>query len=301
MIKAKNKHQLMLIPFILLLSLLWGCIEEVSDVNLPKVEPKLVITSFITPNDTIKVKVTKSVPFNYNQPSSNWETQYPPIVNALVTLRNILSNQSVTIEFNQMLGYYMMLPSEFPIEYGQEYELKVSAPGLKSISAMSKIPGSNPELLNYKIDTIGTYTYQDWDGNSQNYYDIMCTGTIKDVSGEKNFYSFGLIIWEDSQYPENGYETSGWYLGSVLFTDTERDGQEISFRTNFSIMGWQKMLISIYSSDEGYFLYHKSVNNWQNDNPFSEPTPLYSNIDGGLGIFCSYTSVQVTVEANPEK
>jgi hypothetical protein len=38
-----------------------------------------------------------------------------------------------------------------------------------------------------------------------------------------------------------------------------------------------------------YYQYHKSLENYNDgENPFAEPTPIYSNIEGGLGVFAAY-------------
>jgi len=48
--------------------------------------------------------------------------------------------------------------------------------------------------------------------------------------------------------------------------------------------------IYIYNLEKSYYLYHKSLDDYNDGaNPFSEATPVYSNITGGLGIFTSYT------------
>jgi hypothetical protein len=44
------------------------------------------------------------------------------------------------------------------------------------------------------------------------------------------------------------------------------------------------------NTEEAYYLYHTSIDeNESSDNPFSEVKPVYSNINGGLGVFTSYT------------
>jgi len=291
------------ISAILLLSFFWSCVEDVDDINLPKVEPKLVITSFISPDDTVKVKVTKSVPFNYNQTNiPNWDEFFPPIENAIVTIKNTETNHSITIPYSTQFRCYLVAPTEFLVEYGKEYEINVSAQGVKSVYAKTTVPQQNPSIESFKIDTVATNTDY-WEGSSDSYYDYMCTGTINDAEGVSNYYSVGLIIWEEYYYEwEDYYYTDIWYTGGVLFSDTDRDGQEISFKIDYTIANWSKKILYVVSCDEIYFRYHKSLYSTEEGNPFSEPSPLFSNIEGGLGVFCSFTSTEVTILGNsPEE
>jgi hypothetical protein len=48
--------------------------------------------------------------------------------------------------------------------------------------------------------------------------------------------------------------------------------------------------IYLLSTDKPYYDFHRSAENISlGDGPFTEPTLLYSNVSGGLGIFASYT------------
>jgi hypothetical protein len=48
--------------------------------------------------------------------------------------------------------------------------------------------------------------------------------------------------------------------------------------------------IYLLSTDKPYYDFHKSLENYSlGDTPFAEPSFVYSNVKGGLGIFASYT------------
>jgi hypothetical protein len=48
--------------------------------------------------------------------------------------------------------------------------------------------------------------------------------------------------------------------------------------------------IYLLNTDKPYYDFHKSLENYSlGDYPFTEPSFLYSNVKGGLGIFASYT------------
>jgi hypothetical protein len=48
--------------------------------------------------------------------------------------------------------------------------------------------------------------------------------------------------------------------------------------------------IYLLNTDKAYYDYQKSLEKYNSgEDPFTEPSPVYSNISGGLGIFAAYT------------
>lgn len=55
--------------------------------------------------------------------------------------------------------------------------------------------------------------------------------------------------------------------------------------------------IYLFNVEKSYYQYHKSLDDYNDSgNPFSEATPVYSNINGGLGVFTSYTIDSLVVK-----
>ena len=298
--KFYNKHIFNTIFYILLLSfILQGCIEDVKDTNLPSIEQKLVVSSFITPGDSIRVKISKSTPIHYNQELTNWDDYYEPLTNASVFITNIETGVSKEIPFNSAKEYYLLTPSEFMIEKGQEYMLTASAVGLKSITAKTSIPLGTPQIQCLSIDTIYTESQDFEDSNAYEYFDLVVSGYVVDIPNEKNYYTIGAQIkeefysfWEDTTY------MFYFFRSGASFTDSDNDGKDIPFKSDIYLNENSTYSLVLLSSDEHYYRYHKSFYNWNSENPFSEPTPLYSNSDGGLGIFASVVIINVN---NTEK
>jgi hypothetical protein len=82
------------------------------------------------------------------------------------------------------------------------------------------------------------------------------------------------------------------------------DGQKITF--NFKISSneikWQQVdgfRADLLITDKDYFQYHNSIKKYTDgSNPFAEFSPVYSNVQGGVGIFSSYVKFEKTVDLN---
>ncbi len=295
----KNNNLKNIFVVVLLFSL-HSCIEDVNDVNLPTIDTKMVISSFITPGDSIRIKVSKSTPIFYNQVYTDWESQYyTPLIDATVSISNIETGETKEIPYNPELEYYLLTPSEFPVEKGHEYLLTASAAGLKSISAKTSVPFGTPEIHSLSIDTVYSESYDYGDGTTYEYHDLVVSGYLVDTPNENNYYTVGAFIREEyySSWDDTTY-VYYYYHGGDSFTDLDKDGQDIPFKTYVYINGNSTFSLSLLSTDEHYYRYHKSFYSWDSENPFGEPSPLYSNIDGGLGIFASFSLINLN---NSEK
>lgn len=290
-----NSKGLLLLATASIFLSLSACVEDVPNFVIPEVESKLVVTSFISPNDSIRVKVSKSVPLNYNQVTSGWDNYYQPVSEATVVITNTSTSHSATIPYRPELGQFILPPTGFTVEAGKEYSLNVSAPGLIPVYAKTVVPLDFPEIVSYKIDTI--VTQSEWEGE---YTEIIFSGIIKDVGGIRNYYAVGFSVVEESYDPYNDTTyTWSWYFGGTLFSDSDRDGEEISFKKTLSYLPAGKFSVNLLSTDESYFHYHNSFYNWVSDNPFSEPSPIFTNVEGGLGVFSSYLITSININENP--
>ncbi|MDY0198628.1 MAG: DUF4249 domain-containing protein [Tenuifilaceae bacterium] len=262
-----------------------SCIDDVDDLNLPKVEPKIVVQSFICPNESIKVMVWQSKPINYNTPAIDDysdENNVIEVQNALVVLKNTDGTQEVVIPFVNELRMYTISPAMFEIVMGGTYYLSVSVPGFDEVKASTRVPSYAPILMGVELDTSKT---DEW-GDLQ----AIISGSIVDEASSANFYA--LFAFDFGEY-SSGYNNN--YLS--VYNDLGCDGQNIPFRIDFSLSSYSDHRIRLYALtvDKHYYKFHKSLNTVDDfgDNPFAEATPLYSNIEGGLGVFASYLSTVI--------
>lgn len=280
--RANNIFYIRLVFMAIAVALLsTGCMEEVTDIA--RVDEKLVVFSFISPNDTIRVDVTKSYPLYLGKVVPWDEDQFPPLSGATVTLREVISGNAVAVPWNEQEKAYMLLPNDFSVKAGEEYELQVSAPNLPSVVGRTIVPLSKPNMVTCRIDTIVN--------KYEGYSELVVVGEILDVEGEDNYYSFEVKTynayydWEGKLqvYPVMNYQN--------IFSDEGHDGELLSYESYGFYYSSYKVQVAFTEVDINYYEYHRTLfSDYDNFNPFAEPVIVHSNIDGGMGVFGSFNS-----------
>ncbi|SEI46140.1 protein of unknown function [Dyadobacter sp. SG02] len=303
------------ILFLFLTLLLAACESLVTDVDngdLPQVESKLVVQSFISPQSSrINVVVSESIPL-FAEP----DLKGGVIPNAIVRLSD--GAREAVIPFDTANQLYSADKAVLPILPGKTYFLSVTD-GVRSVSATCTVPASAIVPESYKIDT--SYSGQDTS--------LTVKFNWKDIAGQTNYYRVRASLDLEYSLPE---EISGtgqftekrvrnrfnfnWddTIGRNDFrNDVNLDGSEfnspigrvklphpLSYSTSNGTVytSYPKSKIvsitmEVFNTDEHYFKYHRSVQTrGDSDNPFVEPSLIYTNIEGGLGCFGSYNSGQ---------
>lgn len=271
-------YYIKLIAFTLIIGLC-AC-EKDADVELPTVESKLVINSFISPTDSIvKVTVTMSQPLYNNSNSNNYAT----VTNANVQINDGINFQTLT--YNAIDNYYFVSTTLFPISIGTTYYLNVSTPDGKNVNANTSIPTTNNTL---------TYTAEKIDNpNFENLYYVETNWN--DIAGLENYYKVAFYSLTCQEIYREYYLTN-----AINVSDKDKDGQLLSetFVNYFSCMNSifpEGQLLLIHASKE-YYLYHSKLSTATNSGgPFSEPVQMYTNINGGFGVFAGYNPYTVDV------
>lgn len=276
----------------LVLSLLTSCIRD-ADVVPPDSKQKLVIACFISPQDSV-IKATVQRSFLIGSTVSNDDV----VSNAQVIISD--GSASVTLTFNNMSNDYTIDADLFPIHSGKTYHLSVTTPeGLKA-KATCTIPVS----VNTNIEADVDSAESKWNAGFI-YYSMRARWT--DIPGEVNYYRvFAELIvksrneWEPVSNPPrvSSYPFDFNYFVTV-YSDKNRDGgnlasEEDRTTTTFNSKNTSSFTtldkyinIHLMHTDRHYYEYHRSKENFSED-PFSEPANIYSNIEGGLGIFAGY-------------
>ncbi|MBK9356334.1 MAG: DUF4249 domain-containing protein [Bacteroidales bacterium] len=273
-----KKHNLTIFLITGLQIILGACDSMISEVDAPDSDPKLVVTAFLSPDDdSVSVSVFKSRPLYV--PSPGWDSSFPPVNNATVTLSDGLN--SVIIPFSPASGTYRAPSSTMPVLAGKSYSLTVTTPDGYDVSSSCTIPaGTVPEIEITGIDTINQY------GSTS----VKVSLRFRDLTGPGNFYRIAAGTMYGSEFPyDNYFSESGFERGEPYISDKNKDGEYFTFKTGEIYTGNSPeniLYISLMLTEESYFNYHRSTGSgFGSEDFFAEPTPVFTNINGGLGVF----------------
>jgi len=303
------------IILMILTLLLAACESLVTDVdqgNLPQVESKLVVQCFISPQSTrINVIVTESIPL-FAEP----DLKGGVISNAVVKLSD--GAREAVIPFDTTNQLYSADKAVLPILPGKTYFLSVTN-GVRSVIATCTVPTSAVVPESYKIDTSSSgqdtsltvkYTWKDLAGQT-NYYRVRASLDLEyslpeEISGtgqftEKRVRNRFNFNWDDT-IGRIDFRNDANLDGADFNTPIGRvklphplsySGTNGTVYTSYPKSKIVSVTMEVYNTDEHYFKYHRSVQTrGDSDNPFVEPSLIYTNIEGGLGCFGSYNSGQ---------
>jgi hypothetical protein len=219
-------------------------------------------------------------------------------------------------------------------EIGSAYELRVSAPEFDSVLIASDIVPEPVFIKNAELTIIDSnfYSYQDYyteewvrEGNFDGKFEIE----FKDPDGIENYYRL-MMFKTDSFYREVFDENYNiipdsfvlevskypvYFLSSdiatatpdrvdrLLFSDVLFDG--LNYKVVVEFDDWisnrnHSYEFELSSLSKSAYFYWQTLDVYResHQDPFSEPTQIYSNIENGLGIFTSFVTskYQYTIE-----
>ncbi len=266
--------------FILSSFVLGSCEELDADIPTPKGEKKVIVSSFISPDDgLIKAYVLYSSPV-FSTPNDDLIVE-----DAIVTISD--GTYSDTLEYAPDYYLYFLSTSIYPIEGGKSYTLNVQTPSGYSAHAVCKVPESELVDFTYTTDSIIInnqiqFIYEmnwNYSGTSEKFYrtDAEMIYFYNDtING--GFHSEMLELTPDS-------DTEFFYSnGSPTVLKMKYRAKPIPTHALKSV----KLLL--YNTDKPYYLFHTKSNPslfMEIDDATNKP---YSNINGGLGIFASYNN-----------
>ncbi len=266
--------------------------DKIVDFDIPDDSDKLVVFGFLSPGDTIT-----SVYVSYLKPIVGVGKDRKKIDYAVVKITH--NGKEHLLKYDTLRNQYIISDKELAIKGGDTYSLKVSAKGYKTASSTIKVIGEENRTLKFEkfIKKYKDYEYQlsiavKWQDNADfhNYYMLRMHKTTTDNDAENEHY------YDDYYYNKKDI---------VLYNDANWNGQkkysrDLSMRYSDSKMN---IAIALVNADEHYYKYHKKALEQDEffDNPFAEPVITYSNIENGVGVFCSYTKHIIDVEWKGKK
>lgn len=304
--------------FIIILgtTLLFSCdnLETVVDLDIPKHEPVLVVNTNLKANSKIKVFISHSVEaFTSDLPSSIndavallyennqfIDTLYPDFSDPEYYYYN--SN----LRKDSVLVYYYK--SEILAQNNNTYRLEVSHPLYASVSASTIVPSgvdihflpiNNPLEIKFNFDD---------NPIQENFYELKLMASYKEEFEDQLINDVSRLIFASNElsFPADiPFDGFTFYGSKVLFDDALFNGtnKEISIQ----IVDYDSILESIDSvyfqftelSSEAYSYFNSRYDQLQDggaDIFGGEVTPVFSNIENGLGAFISVNTQKTTLE-----
>lgn len=307
---------------IICLFLFKGCDRE-TELEIPYSGDKMVIYSFLSTDQPIKVRLSKSRPLDSG------------LVTYIKDATIKLYENNIHIE-DLICNYDYVSPSNFMCKGGTEYTLYIYHKKLGTSKASTEIPTPTPIKV---VDTSSMnklYTWRSLDVHRGREEIFLLSGLrsvleikieINDPPGEKNYYILDVDGPPfEAEIPEPGiysipfsYDSEeemidGWIVNrnvspyvtwvySAYFSDRFFNGKNFIF-TIYVLKEYvinSRIHIKLYTINEEYYNYIKSVQEWEEnkDNPFSEPVIIYSNVVNGMGILggaSCYTDSTVVIQ-----
>jgi hypothetical protein len=302
-------------------------VNTIPESKLPKVESQLTLFAFISPQDSvIQVRIGQTRPIFSESPAGftpvmvviNGDTIYTRsegLTDAIVTISD--GTTQATLPYRALDLTYALPTSKFPIRAGGTYTLTVTD-GQRTAQATCTIPATSVPITSYSLDTTVTSSFGLRDTS------LNLTYNWKDPAGQENYYRVRAFeLYEYSVVTVNPDELflvekrrQHWFYfswsrnsgRSIFQSDANLDGAEFSSppgdkRVENELVFQQLIrnpvkpekgpaLLGVYlqllHTDKNYFLYHRSLEQTNGDNPFTEPALVYTNVRGGLGVFAGY-------------
>ena len=299
--------------FLSILLIGFSACETVVTIDIPEHEPRLVVYGLISPDSTWQIQVTRSAgTLQKNQDLS-------AVTNATVVIKE--ENNIVATLTHSGNGYYSDENSR-PIA-GTSYSIEVSASGFENITASAHIPD---EFIHTSLIE-GDWNEAEWGGLE---FDGTISFNFNDPAGEENFYQLkvykksveyqGNIVYYDRYFESSDQaiiseatvdiEDNGRWSGSTaLFSDALFDGESYDLKIiprfdhsredeGDSTADTLSYRFDLTQISEDYYRYKRAYRAYQdaNDNPLAEPVQIYSNIEGGFGLFTGFNTSRSTIE-----
>ena len=289
---------------VLLICILTACEKEVH-IPIEYTEPKLVVNGLFNTDSLWEVEISAS---QYIYDSGT----IPLINDAAVTITNSTGN-TITL-LNQGDGLYNSA-TEKP-QTGQVYSINISHANYENASSSNQLPGelqvSNIELQDQTMVSGEQFrkisiTFQD--SPDPDFYMIRIVGGFwvetYDSLGMPDSSLIPYPMWVFSQSPAVENSNPNNMQPTIIFKDELFNSTQytIDLLVEEYVFGGEKenikdIYISISKISEEYYWYEKSYLAYvssQNNQFFSQPVQVYTNIENGLGIFAGFSTQTDTI------
>lgn len=262
-------RQIRYIFFLLLVPgwFLTGCKTKINNDKIKIGDDTIFLESFLNPASDV---ITVGLSVARGAATSGYKISSDELRQAEVTIESEGVIKMLHFShWNGSVAVYMLNVTEMPVVGGKSYTVRVHKEGVFSAFGSATVPGSNFDF-SFEVSgpaansTSGERTYR-------------VTGHIAD---EKQVHNYYRLTTDDT--------VMNYTYNEILVTDNEDALSTISFKTDVSEDMYEQYSGVLYVTNvtKDLYLYLKTISNLEENggNPFAEPTTLYSNVQGGLGI-----------------
>jgi len=281
---TSNKHiiQFARLFSLMMLSLHFSSCEKNITIDLPASETKIVVEGYISSGEKPYVFLSKSQ--DYFAPLDSASLLTYAIKGALVIVSDGIVSDTLQ-EVNPSIGYYYQA-NNITGENGKTYSLYVVAEG-ETLTATTQIPIPVPlDSVWFKVDgNLDSLGYA-WAhltdptvlGNAYRWF-------AKRIGKDDDYIAPSGSVFEDKFFNGQSFDFA-YNRGEVPNSDKPDDNNEEAghFKKGDVIS------VRFCTIDRKHFEFWRSFETQisSNGNPFASPTPIQSNIQGGIGIWGGY-------------
>jgi hypothetical protein len=257
---------------------LLSCTKE-AKVKLPDTKSLPVMYSYICPTDSvIRLKLFYSSPLY----GADQVDVLAPVSDGDVRISS--AQGTAQLIFNQHTLYYELQTNMYPIVPGQVYKMTITTINGNVATAETQVPITTVPINTVTVETITE------NNSPQDLIKISFT----DEPGRLNYYRIAAL--HSFAYTFQADTIADEARITKLYSDKNHDGENLSLdgRVHQSYDSTEYYSteyydVFLYNCSESYYNFHKSLINYTGDNPFAEPTLIYSNVKNGFGCFGGYT------------
>ena len=187
------------------------------------------------------------------------------------------------------------------VEAGKSYSIECTDPLLGVVRASTEVPNyvsfnlENIDLVlgefggNIKVDV------QFNDGASEDdYYHLLVYTNVDGFPSVLSFETSEEFLRNTEELSANTF----FYFDDCMFDDNSFNSGVVDISISTFIMPQVENKVQLVHVSSDYFNYRKSLKLAlnANGNPFAQPVQIYSNIEGGLGVFAGYAAAEEVLE-----
>lgn len=278
--------------------------EKTIDLDYPQYEKMVIVNGYLSPGDPVKIWLNYS-----NSYTAEESTRYEPIKDAEVKLYEegeLLCRLPYADSVDEIGDKAMYLNRNYQPSPGKAYKLEVKVPGKELVTARTKIP-MQPSFKIVQSNSPSDFIMTIKDNpNEQNFYLLRAINGYG-FRNDSTVRKFSFVMETDDPVVDNGEEpiTENFLLcNDKLFSGSNYN---LSFKLKPTVLFFDTAysINKFYSITHDAYLYHQSSLEQVDDDdipflgdfslPISEPEPVYTNINNGMGIFAGVSGVRDTV------